>query len=111
MTVSRTALITVRAKARSLSIWFEDAEGNQITEVTGGETFYICGEYLEDSTPLSDENIHIYVTDSAGNPTQFLATVKTDTTGKYSCPAEAPSVDEDTIYYFRAYDDEQKPAI
>jgi len=111
MTVSRTASITVKAKARSLSIWFEDSQGNQITEVTEGETFYICGEYLEDSTPLSDENIHIYETDSAGNPSRFVATVKTDATGKYSCPAEAPSVDEDTIYYFRAYDDEQKPAI
>jgi len=111
MTVSRTASITVKAKARSLSIWFEDSQGNQITEVTEGETFYICGEYLEDSTPLSDENIHIYETDSAGNPTRFVATVKTDTTGKYSCSVQAPSVDEDTIYYFRAYDDEQKPAI
>ena len=109
MAKSSTASITVKAKARSLSMWFEDSQGNRITEVTEGETFYICGEYLEDSTPLSNENIHIYETDSAGSPTRFIATVKTDTTGKYSCSAEAPSVDEDTIYYFRAYDDEQKP--
>jgi len=110
MTSSGTASITVRAKARSLSIWFEDAQGNHITEVLEGETFYICGEYTEDGTPLSNENIHIYETDSAGNPTDFLATVKTDASGKYSCPTQAPPVTSDTVY-FRAYDDEQKPSI
>jgi len=111
MTKSSTASITVKAKARSLSIWFEDAQGNQITEVSSGGTFYICGEYLEDNTPLSNENIHIYQTDSAGNPTNFIATVRTDANGKYSCPTAAPSVSSDTDLYFRAYDDEQKPAI
>jgi len=111
MTSSRTASITVRAKEKSLTLWFEDAQGNQITEVLEGETFYICGEYSEDGTPLSNENIHIYVTDSSGNPTDFLATVRTDANGRYSCPTQAPSVTSDTVYYFRAYDDEQKPSI
>ena len=110
MTSSRIASITVKAKARSLSIWFEDAEGNHIIEVLEGETFYICGEYTENGTPLSNENIHIYVTDSSGNPTEFLATVRTDANGRYSCPTQAPSVTSDTVYYFRAYDDEQRPS-
>ena len=35
----------------------------------------------------------------------------TDANGKYSCPTQAPSVSSDTDYYFRAYDDEQKPSI
>ena len=111
MTQSGTQSITVKAKARTLSIWFEDAQGNQITEVASGGTFYICGEFLEDSTPLSNENVHIYQTDSDGNPTNFIATVTTDANGKYSCPTQAPSVSSDTDYYFRAYDDEQKPSI
>ena len=111
MTKSSTASITVRARARSLSIWFEDAQGNRITEVNSGGTFYICGEYLEDNTPLGNENIYIYQTDSAGNPTYFVGKVTTDANGKYSCPTQAPTVDSDTDLYFRAYDDEQKPAI
>jgi len=101
----------VRAKVRTLTLWFEDEEGNKISEVVSGGTFYICGEFLEDSTPLSGENIHIYQTDSSGNPTNFIATVKTDTNGKFSCPTEAPSVSSDTDLYFGAYDDEQKPSI
>ena len=111
MTQSSTQSITVRAKVRTLSMWFEDAQGNQITEVASGGTFYICGEFLEDSTPLSNENVHIYQTDSSGNPTNFIATVTTDANGRYSCPTQAPSVSSDTDYYFRAYDDEQKPSI
>lgn len=111
MTRSSTASITVKAKVRTLSMWFEDAQGNKITEVDSGGTFYICGEFLEDSTPLSNENIHIYQTDSAGNPTDLIATVKTGADGKYSCPTQAPSVSSDTALYFRAYDDEQKPVI
>jgi len=111
MTSSRTASITVRARGKTLTLWFEDAQGNHITEVLEGEIFYICGEFLEDGAPLSNEDIHIYLTDSAGNPTDFLATVTTDANGRYSCPTQAPSVTSDTIYYFRAYDDEQKPLI
>jgi len=112
MTRSSIRSITVKKeKVKTLSMWFEDAQGNHITEVESGGTFYICGKFLEDSTPLSDENIHIYQTDSAGNPTYFIATVKTDANGKYSCPTQAPSVSSDTVLYFRAYDDEQKPAI
>ena len=110
MTSSRTASITVRAGAKTLTMWFEDAQGNQITEVASGGMFYICGEYLENGSPLSSEYIHIYQTDSVGNPTDFLATVTTDANGRYSCPTLAPTVSSDTVIYFRAYDDEQKPS-
>ena len=112
MTRSSTASITVKKKkVKTLSMWFEDAQGNHNTEVESGGTFYIVGEYLENGTPLSNEKIHIYLTDSAGNPTDFIATVRTDANGRYSCPTQAPSVSSDTDLYFRAYDDEQKPAI
>ena len=109
MTVSNTASVTVKAKARTLSIWFEDDQGNQITEVTSGETFYICGEYLENSTPLSGETIHIFEVDEYGSPQTKVGTATTGTDGTFSLQVIAPTVTSDTDYYYRAYDDEQTP--
>ena len=109
MTQSSTQSITVKAKARTLSMWFEDAQGNQITEVASGGTFYICGEFLEDSTPLSGEVIHIFETDSGGNPQTKLGSATTGVDGTFSLQVVAPTVTSDTDYYYRAYDDEQTP--
>ena len=109
MTVSSTVSITVKAKVRALSIWFEDDQGNQITEVMSGETFYICGYLEEDSTPLSGETIHIFEVDSSGNPQTKLGTATTGTDGTFSLEVTAPTVTSDTDYYYRAYDDEQTP--
>ena len=109
MTVSSTVSITVRAKARTLSIWFEDDQGNQITEVVSGETFYICGYLEEDGTPLSGETIHIFETDSNGNPQTKLGTAVTGADGTFSLAVTAPTVTSDTDYYYRAYDNEQTP--
>lgn len=115
MTKSNVVALTVNPVVEEKSITidhFEDAGGNAITSITEGKTFNVIGYFKQNSTPLPNERVWVYRTNSEGVPNTPYErnSSNTDSSGKYAIGFTAMDVTESTLVHFRAYDDAQKPS-